>query len=136
MTNKIKEYIQEKWQLYPIQLVGISLLVLALFLGSIHQFGVGWICFGIVGAITLSCVIRNEIGEPTRTVSQVIQDLTRNKLVDYIVGVLTEILAVYQHFAVFENIDMAELTSFEFGMITAYWPLVMGLAIHFFANKE
>ena len=136
MAGVIKEYIQEKWQSYPLQMVGVGLLILALFFGSIYQFGLGWICFAAAGVITLGCAVRNKIGNPTRTVSQVIQDLTRNKMVDYIVGALIEALAIYQHFAVFEKIDMTELTGRELGMITAYWPLVMGLAIHFFANKD
>jgi len=133
---KIKDFIQENWQSYPLQLIGAALIILAGLFGLIRQFGLGWIAFGLTGIITAACAIRNKIGEPTRTVSQWIQDLTSNKPVDYVVGSVIIIFSAWQHFTLFDKIDITGISTFDLAMIAAYWPLSIGLAIHFFANKD
>lgn len=133
---RIKDFVLENWRLYPLQIIGIALLILAGVFGLFCQFGVGWICFGIAGGITAFCAARDKWFESTKTVSQVIQDLTTKKLIDYIVGVATIAIAIWQHLSIFEKIETADFTNFELAMITAYWPLVIGLAFHFFANKD
>jgi len=133
---KIVDFIKEQWRRYPLQVIGSTLLILAGLFGLIRQFGLGWTAFALVGIITAICAIRNKVGEPTKTVSQWIQDLTNNKQVDYAVGSVIIIFCVWQHFTLFDKIDTTSLSTFELGMIAAYWPLPIGLAIHFFANKD
>ena len=119
-----------------LQKIGVGLLISTGFFGLIGQFGAGWAAYALTGLITLACAIRNKVGEPTRTVSQYIQDLTDKKWIDYIVGGVIIGFCIWQHFSLFDKINIEELSSFELGMIAAYWVLPMGLAIHFFANKD
>lgn len=111
----------------PYQKIGAGLLVAAGVLGLISWFYPAWIALGITGVITLGCAIRNELGTPTRTVSQWIQGLTTNKAIDYIIGVA--IIAV-------ASLVFFEKYGFEGGMEIAFWPLVCGLSLHFFANED
>lgn len=109
------------------QKIGAGLLVATGVLGLISWFYPAWIALGVVGVITLGCAIRNKLGTPTKTVSQWIQDLTANKTIDYAVGIAIIAIASLVFF---------EKYGFESGMEIAFWPLVCGLSLHFFANKD
>lgn len=115
------------------QKIGVGLLVATGILGYKERFDLGWIAFGLTGLITAGCAIRNKLGNPTRTVSQWIQDRTDNKLIDYTIGGAIIGFATWQHFTM---VVLPDLTRFEVGMMTAFWPLAIGLSIHFFANKD
>jgi len=115
------------WDKYKLQIIGAGLLILAGFLGLIGEIGLAWVALAGAGAITLSCALRNKWGNPTRTVSQWIQDLTTNKLVDYAVGSGIIVVAGWKFFAQY---------GFEKGLEIAFWPFVCGLSIHLFANKD
>jgi len=108
------------------QITGACSLITAVLLSLIGEFGYGWICFGLTGIITASCAIRNK-WIPTRTVSQWIQDLTTNKALDYSIGAIGIALATWCYFSLY---------GLEKGMEAAFWPLTVGLLIHFFANKD
>lgn len=113
---------KQKWQK-----IGVGLLISTGIFGLMGAFTLGWIAFGLVGIITAACAIRNKVGEPTKTVSQVIQDFTEDKTMDYAIGGAIMFFAAWRHFITF---------GFGHGMETAFWPLVTGLSIHFFANKD
>lgn len=107
-------------------MIGAGLLVVASILGWVGEIGFGWIAFVSVGVITAACAIRNK-WIPTRTVSQWIQDLTEDKALDYSIGAVGIVFAAWRYFSMY---------GFEKGMEMAFWPLVIGLLIHFFANKD
>lgn len=109
------------------QKIGVILLLSTGVLGLLGEFGAGWVAYGITGIITAACAIRDEIGQPTRTVSQYIQDWTTSKPKDYALGLAIIIFCAWQHFSMY---------GFEEGMRATYWSLPIGLAIHFFANKD
>ena len=115
------------------QKIGAGLFAVAYVLGLAGEIGYAWYALAAVGVITLSCAIWNEYVASTRTVSQWIQDLTDNKVTDYIVGSIIVAIATWSHF----TMDIPpNAIRFEVGMMTAFWPLICGLAIHFFANKD
>lgn len=119
--------------MYFRQNVGVGLLIAAGILGLAKEFGYAWAALGVTGFITLLCALRDAYVESTKTVSQWIQDLTDNKVIDYIAGSTIIAVAIWQHFTMVIPPDSSR---FEIGMMTAFWPLICGLAIHFFANKD
>ena len=119
------------WKEYGFQMAGVGLLIASLPLMWLGETGVAWVALGIAGAITASCAIRHKLrmpdDPPTRTVSQWIQDLSANKLIDYAVGSVIIFVMAWSFFARY---------GFEGGLEKAYEPLVIGLSIHFFADKD
>lgn len=116
------------------QYFGVFLLIGAGFLGWAGEYGWGWRCFGLAGLITATCAVVNKFS-PARTVSQTIQDLTKNKLIDYSVGGVIIAFCAWRYYVLCGQ-DLSALTNFELAMTMAYWPLAIGLSIHFFANKD
>ena len=113
------------WKKYGIQMAGVLLLIVSLPLMWLGETGLAWVVLALAGAITAGCAIRNK-WTPTRTVSQWVQDLTANKLIDYAVGSAIIFIMAWSFFARY---------GFEGGLEKAYEPLICGLSIHFFANK-
>ena len=114
------------WHKYGFQMAGVGLLVLSMPLKWAGETGAAWVALGLAGAITAGCAIRNK-WTPTRTVSQWIQDLSANKLIDYTVGSAIIVVMAWSFFARY---------GLEGGLEKAYEPLICGLAIHFFANRD
>jgi len=125
--SKIKEWLKLYWTEYPFQMVGVVLLITTMMLGWMNQIRVGWYAYALAGVITGLCALCNKFGNPMKTVSQTIQDMTSNKLIDYVLGIVIIGFCLWQHFGKY---------GFEPGMENAYWILPIGLAIHFFANKD
>jgi len=104
------------------QVLGAALLDAAFVLFLFGEIGISYIALLLAGLLDLYLVWKHE-----QTISQWVQDLTHNKVVDYVV--LTA-LTVSSIFVFTRQVDLR-------AGLTAALPIIwIGLALHLFANKD
>jgi len=105
-----------------LQKVGAGLLGLAYILFIIGETGYSYGTLLLAGLLDLYLVWRDQ-----QTISQWVQDLTDNKVIDYLVLTVLGVSAIIV-FTVRTNL---------YDGLTAALPVIMtGLALHLFANKD
>ena len=105
-----------------LQKIGAGLLTLAFVLFVLREPGISYGALIAAGLVDLYLVIVKD-----QTISQWIQDLTSDKWIDYVI--LTGLMAAtFYRFAADYNFIAAMKITLPF--------LIMGLALHLFANKD
>jgi len=105
-----------------LQKIGAGLLAVAYILFLIGETGYSYGTLLLAGLLDLYLVWKDQ-----QTISQWIQDLTANKIIDYLVLTLLSIAAII--------VFTVRINLYE--GLTAALPIIMvGLALHLFANKD
>lgn len=129
----MKNWIKKNWEKYPVQMMGAGWVMLAIVATWFAEWGIAAGCYGMAVLVESYLLIKHalwkdfQMGQETDTISQWVQAITDNKIVDYM------IMAIWITITV---VSYARHFGWETTGISTLFLMANVLAVHFFMDKD